>query len=140
MQLSFILIGALLPLGLLASPTTPSDAEVEARRAINRPQCCHIVGSSATIKCREGPGTKWDVRTTLRRATAYDFWCVYSKECITGSTNWNTMSALAVKFLLMGSSGWHYIPVLKCFVKEVRLPNFKALTSSSSSSRIVQRW
>ncbi|KAK0634091.1 hypothetical protein B0T14DRAFT_86249 [Immersiella caudata] len=100
MHLSYLFTATLLPLGLLAAP---SSAEEELdRRAIKRPQTCGIVGNANTVKCREGPGTKWDVRTTLRRGTEHDFWCVYSKECITigGSTN----------------CGWHYIPSLKCFV------------------------
>jgi hypothetical protein len=101
MQLSHLFTVALLPLGLLASPTDHEEAEIDVR-AIKRPQTCGIVGNAATVKCREGPGTKFDVRKTLRRGTEHDFWCVYSKECITigGSTN----------------CGWHYIPSLKCFV------------------------
>ncbi|KAK0654872.1 hypothetical protein B0T16DRAFT_450626 [Cercophora newfieldiana] len=101
MYLSSLLVGALLPLGLIASPTTPEGAEVDTR-AISRPQHCAIVGNSATVKCRTGPATKYDVKTTLRKGTAYDFWCVFKKECITinGSTN----------------CGWHYIPALKCYV------------------------
>ena len=88
MHLSYLVTTALLPLGLLASPGFAEDAL--DTRAIKRPQTCGIVGNANTVKCREGPGTKWDVRTTLRRGTEYDFWCVYSKECITigGSTNW----------------------------------------------------
>ncbi|KAK4445319.1 hypothetical protein QBC34DRAFT_429098 [Podospora aff. communis PSN243] len=95
MHLSHLLTAALLPLGLFASPTGPDEAEIDAR-AIKRPQTCGIVGNAATVKCREGPGTKWDVRTTLRRGTEHDFWCVFSKECITigGSTNCCTRARL----------------------------------------------
>jgi hypothetical protein len=100
MHLSHFLTAALLPLGLLANPTAHEEAEIDAR-AIKRPQTCGIVGNSATVKCREGPGTKWDVRTTLRRGTEHDFWCVLSKECITigGSTNWYVQTMLLNAYL-----------------------------------------
>jgi len=70
MQLQFLFVGTFLPLGLMASTV---ELEVEPRAAISRPQHYSIVGNSEKVKCRTRPGTKWDVRTTLRRGHAYDF-------------------------------------------------------------------
>jgi hypothetical protein len=91
MQLKLFVLAAFLPAGLMAMPSAEAaEAEIDSRAAIKRPQYCTIVGNSATVKCREGPGTKYDVRRTLRKGDSYDFWCVLSKECVTisGSTNW----------------------------------------------------
>jgi len=105
MQLKYLLTGALLPLGLFASPTPEPEAAAEAvpevfdsagqaqslnERAIVRPQHCVIVGDSTYVNCRRGPATKWSVERRLRRGEAYDFWCVRSGECVTidGFRNW----------------------------------------------------
>ncbi|KAL2139958.1 hypothetical protein VTI28DRAFT_4470 [Corynascus sepedonium] len=117
MQLKYLLTGALLPLGLFASPTPEPEAAAEAvpevfdsagqaqslnERAIVRPQHCVIVGDSTYVNCRRGPATKWSVERRLRRGEAYDFWCVRSGECVTidGFRN----------------CGWHYSRQLDCYV------------------------
>jgi len=107
---SLLLAGALLPFRLMAHPS--AAGEVESRGAISRPQHCSIVGGSETVKCREGPGTKYDVRRTLHRGDAYDFWCVLSKECVTigGSTNWYVLPKylpfFGLAFSLTATTKW----------------------------------
>lgn len=93
MQLKSLLVSTLLPLGLLASPTpeaVPADVSGLDARGFLRPQHCSIVGSSRTVHCRNGPGTKWGVKMKLQRGTSYPVWCVHSAQCITinGSQNW----------------------------------------------------
>lgn len=97
MQLKSLLIGALLPLGLMASPTPEAEADVspaggslDPRAAFSRPQHCSIVGGSSTVNCRSGSGTKHHVKVKLKRGVTYDLWCVHSAECVTinGFQNW----------------------------------------------------
>jgi SH3-like domain-containing protein len=99
MQLKFLLAGALLPLGLMANPTPEAAAVPEAvgdageslsARAFSRPQHCSIVGGSSTVNCRTGPSTNYRVKMTMRKGNTYDFWCVYSGQCVTinGFRNW----------------------------------------------------
>lgn len=91
MQLKFLLTGALLPLGLMASPTPEADTtDALESRAISRPQHCKIIGGSSTVNCRSSPRTTARVKTTLRKGNTYDFWCVQSAQCVTinGFRNW----------------------------------------------------
>lgn len=91
MQLKFLLAGALLPLGLMANPTPEADdASSLESRAISRPQHCKIIGGSTKVNCRSKATTNSGVRTTLRKGTTYDFWCVRSGQCVTinGFRNW----------------------------------------------------
>jgi uncharacterized protein YgiM (DUF1202 family) len=93
MQLRSLLVAALLPSGLLAA--ADPDETLDSRAAIVRPQSCAIVGSSTWVNCRTGPGTKYNVRTRLRKGTVHPFWCVVSAQCISvdGSTNWYGLSS-----------------------------------------------
>jgi type 1 fimbria pilin len=92
MQLRFLLAWALSPLSVSAVATAEADSPDAAvdSRAIVRPQYCTIVGGSSTVNCRTGPGTRYNVRTTLRKGTTHPFWCVVSAQCVTinGSVNW----------------------------------------------------
>ncbi|KAK4041116.1 hypothetical protein C8A01DRAFT_34849 [Parachaetomium inaequale] len=105
------LAGALLPLGLMANPTPEAAAAPEAvsdagesldTRAFSRPQHCSIVGGSSTVNCRTGPNTKYRVKMTMRKGNTYDFWCVYSGQCVTINGFRNC--------------GWHYSKQHDCFV------------------------
>ncbi|KAK4126359.1 hypothetical protein N657DRAFT_688911 [Parathielavia appendiculata] len=111
MQFKYLLTGALLPLGLLASPTPETEASPDAFNSVNqslnpreftRPQECKIIGSSTTVNCRRGPGTKYSVERTLRVGTTYDFWCVRTGECVTINGFRNC--------------GWDYSRQLGCYV------------------------
>lgn len=87
MKLSVLLAGTF---GALTASATETPNEALDARAIVRPQQCAIVGGSTTVNCRTGPGTRYSVRTALRKGTVHPFWCVVSAQCITinGSTNW----------------------------------------------------
>lgn len=141
MQLKTLLVGALLPLGLLANPTPEAAAvdapEVDApeldARGFSRPQHCAIVGGSRTVNCRRGPGTKWGIKMKLKRGVQYPVWCVHSAQCVTinGFRNWYVYgpTSLLLPSLLLSfpfpvyrssltdlQSGWHYIKQHDCFV------------------------
>jgi len=98
-----------LSVAAVASHDPAASAEINTNkleaepRAISRPQHCAIVGSSSTVNCRSGPGTKYDVRVKLARGRAYDFWCVYSKECVTigGKRNWYACLFFILSFFFL---------------------------------------
>ncbi|KAH6624070.1 hypothetical protein B0J18DRAFT_427191 [Chaetomium sp. MPI-SDFR-AT-0129] len=111
MHLKSFLVGFLLPIGLFASPTpdlaptlnvTAEADELLDARAIVRPQHCTIVGGSTYVNCRRGPNTKYAVKLSMRKGNTYDFWCVYSGQCITINGFRNC--------------GWHYSKQHDCFV------------------------
>jgi hypothetical protein len=87
MQLTSLLIGALLPLGLLANPTPDAAAvdapALDARGEFARPQQCAIKGASQRVSCRRGPGTGYSVKQKLERGRPYPVWCVHAAQCIT---------------------------------------------------------
>ncbi|KAF2744552.1 hypothetical protein M011DRAFT_479852 [Sporormia fimetaria CBS 119925] len=106
MKLS-LLLTTLPPLLTLASPAPePADVDgsisLDPRGAISRPQYCSIVGGSSKVSCRARWRTTSDVKHKLPRGNSYNFWCVYTGQCITvnGATN----------------CGWHYLRDLDCWV------------------------
>ncbi|KAL2263945.1 hypothetical protein VTK26DRAFT_4132 [Humicola hyalothermophila] len=111
MQFKTLLIGALLPASLMASPTPEMGDHVtvaggaldpRARHQFTRPQQCEITRVSRAVNCRDGPGTKYRVKHSLKRGRPHPFWCVQSGECVTINGFRNC--------------GWHYVKDLDCFV------------------------
>lgn len=106
MKFVSLLVASLLPIVLMAAPvddggdvsmegaepapgtTAARDVDDEIFKRATR--VCTIVGGSATVNCRSGPGTQYGVTDTVYRGSDYYFTCVKTGECIIigGNQNW----------------------------------------------------
>ncbi|KAH6983900.1 hypothetical protein EDB80DRAFT_247824 [Ilyonectria destructans] len=100
-----LLVASLLPVGLMAAPVDdggdvsmegaePAPGTTAARdvgdEILKRStRVCTIVGGSATVNCRSGPGTQYGVTDTVYRGSDYVFTCVKTGECIIIGGNQN---------------------------------------------------
>ncbi|KAL6849675.1 hypothetical protein ACO1O0_009218 [Amphichorda felina] len=101
MMVLSLLAAALLPFYATAIPVAPEDGgpelvpmSVDANSGAEifkrATRDCAIIGGSAQVNCRAGPGTSYKVNDIVYRGTYYVFTCVKSGECVTinGSKNW----------------------------------------------------
>ena len=102
MKLTSLLTTALLPIGLMGAPIAEEAAGIVAREFVdvsaNEPAgilfkrtsvWCSIVGASE-VKCRAGPGTNYQVETTISKGRMGVYTCVKTGECVNigGKVNW----------------------------------------------------
>jgi uncharacterized protein YraI len=100
MKVTSLLTAALLPMGLMGAPIADEAADVVARESVdvsaNEPAVgllaatwCSTVGASE-IKCRAGPGTNYQVETTISKGRMGVYTCVKTGECVNigGKINW----------------------------------------------------
>ncbi|KAH7471454.1 hypothetical protein BFJ68_g17301 [Fusarium oxysporum] len=106
MKFVSLLVASLLPAGLMAAPVDgggdismvgaePAPGTTAARDVGDEifkrsTRVCTIVGGSATVNCRSGPGTQYGISDTVYRGNDYIFTCVKTGECIIigGDQNW----------------------------------------------------
>jgi uncharacterized protein YgiM (DUF1202 family) len=88
MKLTHLLAASLLPAGLLAVTVDPHDGGIR-RQGLS----CTVVASE--VNCRSGPGTEFDVVTSLKKGFVGTFDCAKTGECIVlnGMKNWYVRAA-----------------------------------------------